>query len=109
MTLWLTDGKLNFPMVKKGHSVTKRMHSHTSMTSSFPCTSKGNIMSDFVGILTIYTWVHAPEGKRGKRLTVNKSHFCESFEMGKDILTQWREANPHLDMHAELVINRYID
>lgn len=66
-------------------------------------------MSDFVGILTIYTWVHAPEGKRGKRLTVNKSHFCESFEMGKDLLNQWREANPSIEMHAELVITRYID
>jgi len=66
-------------------------------------------MSDFVGILTIYTWVNAPEGKRGKRLTVNKSHFCDTFEMGKTILTQWREANPSIEMHAELVITRYID
>lgn len=109
MTHWLTDGKLNSPMGKPVRSVMKRMQKPISMTSSFQCTSKGNIMSDFVGILTIYTWVHAPEGKRGKRLTVNKSHFCESFEMGKDLLTQWREANPHLDMHAELVITRYID
>lgn len=66
-------------------------------------------MQDFVGVLTIFTWVNAPEGKRGKRLTVNKSHFCESFEMGKEILAQWREANPKLEMHAELTITRYID
>ena len=79
------------------------------MTNSFQCTSKGNIMSDFVGVLTIYTWVNAPEGKRGKRLNVNKSHFCDTFEMGKDLLNQWREANPSIEMHAELVITRYID
>ena len=66
-------------------------------------------MQDFVGILTIYTWVDTPEGKRPKRLTVNKSHFCESFDMGKELLNQWREANPHLKMHAELSITRYID
>ena len=85
------------------------MHSHTSTINSFPCISKGNIMSDFVGILTIYTWVNAPEGKRGKRLNVNKSHFCDTFEMGKDLLNQWRKANPSIEMHAELVITRYID
>jgi len=67
-------------------------------------------MSDFVGILTIYTFVKLPDANgRGKRLTVNKSHFCESFEMGKDLLTQWREANPSIEMHAELTITRYID
>lgn len=87
----------------------KRMQKPISTTSSFPCTSKGNIMSDFVGVLTIYTWVNAPEGKRGKRLNVNKSHFCDTFEMGKDLLNQWRKANPSIEMHAELVITRYID
>jgi hypothetical protein len=66
-------------------------------------------MQDFVGVLTIFTWVNAPEGKRSKRLTVNKTHFCESFEMGKELLDQWREANPKLPMHAELTITRYID
>ena len=30
----------------------KKMQKPISMTSSFQCTSKGNIMSDFVGILT---------------------------------------------------------
>jgi hypothetical protein len=109
MTHWLTDGKLNSPMVKSVLSVTKKTHSHTSTTSFFPCISKGHIMSDFVGILTIYTWINAPEGKRGKRLTVNKSHFCDTFEMGKELLNHWREANPNIEMHAELVITRYID
>jgi hypothetical protein len=109
MTHWLTDGRLNFPMGKSVLSAMKKTQKRTSMTSFFPCISKGNIMSDFVGVLTIYTWVNAPEGKRGKRLNVNKSHFCESFEMGKDLLNQWREANPNIEMHAELVITRYID
>jgi hypothetical protein len=99
MTHWLTDGKSNFPMGKSVLSVMKRTQKRTSMTSFFPCTSKGNIMSDFVGVLTIYTWVNAPEGKRGKRLNVNKSHFCDTFEMGKDLLNQWREANPNIEMH----------
>ena len=65
-------------------------------------------MSDFVGVLTIYTWINAPEG-RGKKLTIKKCHFCDTFEMGKDILNQWRKANPNIEMHAELVITRYID
>lgn len=87
----------------------KKMQKHTSMTNFSQCIFKGNIMSDFVGVLTIYTWVNAPEGKRGKRLNVNKSHFCDTFEMGKDLLNQWRKANPNIEMHAELVITRYID
>lgn len=66
-------------------------------------------MQDFVGVLTISTWVDTPDNKRVKRLTVHKSHFCESFEMGKEILAQWREANPNLKLHAELTITRYID
>ncbi len=66
-------------------------------------------MQDFVGVLTISTWVDMPDGKRSKRLTVNKTHFCESFAMGREILDQWRQANPNLKLHAELIITRYID
>lgn len=66
-------------------------------------------MQDFVGVLTISTWVDMPDNKRGKRLTVHKSHFCESFDMGKEILDAWRQANPNLKLHAELTITRYID
>jgi len=29
--------------------------------------------------------------------------------MGKELLNHWREANPNIEMHAELVITRYID
>jgi hypothetical protein len=65
-------------------------------------------MSDFVGTLTIYTWVKIPDVK-SKRITIHRFHFCESVVMGAEILRQWKDTNPELDLHAEFIVTRYID
>lgn len=62
---------------------------------------------DFVGILTIYAFVSVPNG-RSKRITIHKENYCEKMEDANDVLETMKELNPHLALHAEWVITRYI-
>jgi hypothetical protein len=62
---------------------------------------------EFVGILTVYAFVALPNG-RGKRITIHKENYCEKLEDANDVLETIKELNPHLKLHAEWVITRYI-
>ena len=71
-----------------------------------------NIM-EVGGVLTIYAFVALPHNNNKttrptKRLTVYKSLYCASLEEANDTLETLKELNPHLALHAELVVTRYI-
>jgi hypothetical protein len=63
---------------------------------------------DFVGILTVYAFVSLPN-HRSKRLVLHRVMHCEKMEEANDVLETLKELNPHLSLHAEWVITRYID
>jgi hypothetical protein len=62
---------------------------------------------DFIGILTIYAFAALPN-HRNKRIIIHKENYCEKMEEANDILETLKELNPHLKLHAEWVITRYI-
>ena len=67
-------------------------------------------MSDFVGVLTIYTRINLPDVQRvNKRITAYKNYRCESIDEAKETLEKLRAVNPDVYFEAELVITRYID
>ena len=62
---------------------------------------------DFVGTLTVYAFVALPNN-RGKRIVIHKEHYCEKMDEAHDALETLKKLNPHLSLHAEWVITRYI-
>jgi len=62
---------------------------------------------EFVGILTVFAFVALPN-HRSKRIIIHKENYCEKMEEANDVLETLKKLNPHLALHAEWVITRYI-
>ena len=62
---------------------------------------------DFVGTLTVYAFVIMPN-QRSKRINIYKNMYVEKMDEAHDALETLKKLNPHLALHAEWVITRYL-
>jgi len=81
----------------------KKMQKHTSMTSFFPCTSKGNNMIHSDGTkFTIYTEIQLPNGKH-KTVTLHTEYNLKDPQEAQDLLKAFRILNDGIGIRGQMM------